>query len=219
MEIKRSHPSDHLPSTIVNSKYLEYDLMLPEHVDGLRILDIGGGLTTVPRELAARNARIVAVDIRYADIQTLINSASEAIEEIDIFLRDTNEIDNNQKKAIVQSFQHMKEKAQNYLYQKPNYLVAADMYQLPFADNTFDFTYSRMCLDRAGTYEDFNEAFDEAYRVTKKGGEIQVAPFDLPKLVQYGSKLEKMYGNTNVLVRWSPNPANETGFITVFKQN
>tara|TARA_B100000745_G_scaffold219274_1_gene145986 strand:+ start:2902 stop:3342 length:441 start_codon:yes stop_codon:yes gene_type:complete len=59
----------------------------------------------------------------------------------------------------------------------PGYIVADATKEIPFSDNTFEITmaYANPIFDTESI-----EAYSEALRVTKEGGQLRIGPFFLP---------------------------------------
>lgn len=74
-------------------------------------------------------------------------------------------------------------------YSNVEFLVA-DMNELPFLDNTFDFVYSSLAIHYNGTPE---KTYEEVFRVLKPGGEFL---FSIAHPLRWGSEEVELNGET-----------------------
>lgn len=149
--------------------------VLPSNFNGLRVLDICAGESDLTASLIAKGADAIAVDYSYKNpdflhrrrIQTYIkNLEREGITD-DVLLR----VAQLDAKVSTQRFkQSLAENSERY--------IQGSALDLPFADNSFDEVFSFWGI--VGVFEDhmfsFRRAVNEAIRVTKPGGRIQIGP-------------------------------------------
>ncbi|MBI2327947.1 methyltransferase domain-containing protein [Candidatus Curtissbacteria bacterium] len=147
----------------------------PKNLEGLTILDIGGGTSTVTLELTGREAKAIAIDYRYGNIVDLRSSVdrylsgdlrekiSEAQDEQSLKIILAPPPGTNTKSwpiSIIRAWAELKEStaidtAMENLsnirffaaYQRGQRpYVAGTASHLPFADNSVDFCFSIRCM-------------------------------------------------------------------------
>ena len=180
MNAKRDHYLNRLNSTHLRSSELRRYVELPSVLHGRSILDIGAGTSTASMDFVANGARVIAVDLRFRNIEEIRKSSTEYFRCFrsnleDPVLRSRNplllyvyEDDRTDSKRFFADFAGVS---------RGSY-VAGDMWRLPFADDSFDFVVSIRCL--ADCYVDadlFLEAACEALRVAKPGATVQISPW------------------------------------------
>ncbi|MBI4100459.1 class I SAM-dependent methyltransferase [Candidatus Microgenomates bacterium] len=112
-------------------------LDLPEDVRGMRILDIGGGASTVTLELARRGTQAVAIDYKYDDFTKLRTSMNKFTDKL------------KKMRGRVKSAKLFREIGDTFFNSIPEGLgqyAAALAGDLPFLDETFDLCFSTRCL-------------------------------------------------------------------------
>lgn len=191
-------------STSYDLRGIRPDIFIPENVNGLKILDIGGGASTIALELAEEGAEAVAIDFRYADPKDLkrsvdrTNTGTKHLRHnqkvIDTQLKVAKQLGNPQLRRIVnssvkESDQVLKEAMKRFRKNRDTFFnsigngrvdyVAALAGHLPFADETFDMCIaaSSISVFSINDAEVFNQTVDEALRVLKPGGILEIIPW------------------------------------------
>jgi ubiquinone/menaquinone biosynthesis C-methylase UbiE len=138
---------------------------MPEQVDGLTILDVGGGASDTTAKLIELGADAYAIDPRYKNMGQLKGEVRAINTQYDP--KDQREIDDALERFKLSTKTH-----------KDHYLDASAI-SLPFPDNHFDLVFSKTAVL---FYLDvdigiLNTAVDECLRVTKSKGTIRFFPF------------------------------------------
>lgn len=139
-------------------------IAFPKKVEGLTMLDIGGGASTVTLELNKRGARAVAIDYKYLNFEHLISSLNK-----DAWLTNEGGQDFN---LFLKAFK---------VEEKP--YIAALASHLPFENNTFDFCFSLYAIS---SFISLNkdvllQSINEGLRVLNPGGQLQIYPWTDPQ--------------------------------------
>ncbi len=210
---------DRLPTTVAPVDGVRELIDLPSSLKGKLVLDIGAGVTDRPTYFNNHGARLVSVDINYSNPDKMFNEAA-------LFV----------KSALGSEGDLYKKAAGNFFidYLKINrsgVYVTGDAMNLPFKDNTFDFAYSTHCLvSFMHDPEMFGMAIQEALRVIKKGGKLQVSPFFEQRIVDMvlAMRMPALPGSINdaqdflkkIGVKFSTRPTKKSGtyFIEFIKK-
>lgn len=142
-------------------------ILLPERVEGLRILDVGAGASDATAELLRFGADAYAID-------PLFRSKSELrgkVKKHNRLVVDKTDLKIERANAIERFAQSIKKNPERY--------VQASATSIPFEENFFDIVYSRIAIL---PYLDFDieiltQAIQECLRVTKPGGSIRLFPY------------------------------------------
>lgn len=191
-------------STSYDLRGIRPDIFVPEDVSGLRILDIGGGASTIALELAKEGAQTVAIDFRYADTGDLkrsvdrTNTGTKHLRHnqkvIDAQLKVAKKLGSPHFKRIVnssvkESDQVLKEAMKRFRKNRDTFFdsigngqtdyVASLAGHLPFKDGTFDMCIaaSSISVFSINDPEVFHQTVDEAFRVLKPGGILEIIPW------------------------------------------
>jgi SAM-dependent methyltransferase len=180
LPVKREQYLHRLNSTHLRSIEVRRYVELPINVAGRSILDIGSGTSTASMDFARAGARVVALDLRFRDIEELKRSSGDYFECFRSNLDDP--VLRKRNPTLVLVYQGDREDSQRFfrdVAESPcGCYVAGDLWKLPFADNSFDFVVSIRCL--ADCYVDpdiFVDAASEALRVVKPGSLVQISPW------------------------------------------
>jgi ubiquinone/menaquinone biosynthesis C-methylase UbiE len=167
--------SSHLQSSQV-SRYVE----LPARLEGRTILDIGAGTSTASMDLSEKGARLVALDLRFRDVEEIRRSSVLYFKMYESSLGDPvlkrrnpmlESVYEDDRKDLTRFFGDWSDGCRGTY-------VAGDLWKLPFADDTFDLVYSIRCLSDCYADPDcFLEAACEALRVVKPGSSVQISPW------------------------------------------
>lgn len=131
---------------------------IPEGVNGLTILDVGGGGSDFTATLLEKGADAYAVDYLYASRSDLKGKAKKNIDDL---RKKKAPWAITQERALERCIESMK--------RNPSHYMAVSATELPFPDNFFNLVVSTSCivpyldLDR----EAFFTAVSECIRVTK----------------------------------------------------
>lgn len=161
------------PSTASDFDMVSSSIVFPRELKGLRILDIGGGLSLATHVLRRKGAEAVSVDYKYRNLK-------ELKESLDRHLKQQSQ---GARAAIMKPFVRMqREKGQHFfnsLRPHPSQYVAAYAGALPFLSESFDFCFSEQSLSMLPlqNIDVFLLDFFEAMRVLKPGGELQIHPW------------------------------------------
>lgn len=144
-------------------------LDLPEKLQGVRILDVGGGASDLTAELLDRGADAYAVDPRYRSRSDLKGRVRKHIKG----LYSTTDRDHMRRsfKTLERFMQSTKTHANRY--------KSAYASELPFPDDYFDIIFSIDCIT---VYLDIDSnllyrATQECIRTVKSGGKVHFFPF------------------------------------------
>lgn len=157
---------EHAPPTSLPARLAFDCLHLPEDLQGLRILDVGAGGSSMIADLLEKGADAYAVDPKYksrADMKGRILNHNKTgfAEKEDQIIRN---------EALERFLQSIKQNPERY---KVAYAT-----NLPFPDEHFDLVFS---IAAVTVYSDLDKLvlkkiMDEIVRVTKPGGQIQLYP-------------------------------------------
>ena len=177
---KREHYLNRLNSTHLRSIEVRRYVELPTNVAGRSILDVGSGTSTASMDFARSGARVVALDLRFRDIEELKRSSGDYFTCFKSNLNDP--VLRKRNPTLVLVYQGDREDSERFfrdLALSPRgCYVAGDLWKLPFADNSFDFVVSIRCLSDCYVDPDiFVDAAAEALRVTKPGAMVQISPW------------------------------------------
>lgn len=177
---KREQYLKRLTSTHLRSSELRRYVELPAHVDGRSILDIGAGTSTISMDFAADGARVIALDLRFRNVDEIRTSSGDYFRCYRSNLDDP--VLRKRNAALEGVYVDDREDSKRFFIDfaraSQGFYVAGDLWKLPFADNSFDFVFSIRCL--ADCYVDsevFLEAACEALRVAKPGSTVQISPW------------------------------------------
>lgn len=134
--------------TGVNFELAQRVIDFPQDVKGLKMVDLGGGISTVTNGLRMRGAEAFAVDYRYDDLNNLKaslhpNGFSQI--ELDEFVRD-------------------------YAENRERYIpILIGKERLPFEDESVDWIFSTKCLTTIllDDWRTFLRAYEEILRILK----------------------------------------------------
>jgi len=179
-DAKREKYLTRLNSTHLRSGDLRRYVELPAALGGRSVLDIGAGTSTASMDFAAEGAKVIALDLRFRNLEELKRSSGDYFKCFRSNLDDP--LLRRRNPLLVYVFEHDRQDAGRFFTDfargsRGSY-VAGDLWHLPFADNSFDFVCSIRCL--ADCYVDadiFLEAAREALRVAKAGSMVQVSPW------------------------------------------
>jgi SAM-dependent methyltransferase len=169
-----------LNSTHLGSSELRRYVDLPAVLDGRSVLDIGAGTCTASMDFAAKGARVVALDLRFRNVEELRRSSGDYFKSFRANLDDP--VLRQRSPLLVHVYEEDREDSKRFFRDfargSRGTYVAGDLWHLPFADSTFDLVLSIRCL--ADCYVDadiFLEAACEALRVAKPGSIVQISPW------------------------------------------
>ncbi len=140
-------------------------VLIPEEVNGLKILDVGAGASDAVKRLSDLGADAYAIDPRYrsrSDLKGLVRKHNKVLEGEDSARRE-------------QALESFMESIKN----TPERYKTASATDIPFTNDFFDIVYSRIAV----TYyldvdrDIFSKAVSECIRVTKPGGSIRFFPY------------------------------------------
>jgi len=83
-------------------------------------------------------------------------------------------------------------------------IIRADACQIPFADNSFDYIVSNLCLHNIPDKKNRNAACREIMRVLKPGGTALISDFMYTN--EYGAEFKKLGMETSNSISWLPAP-------------
>ncbi len=163
------------------------NIVFPQDVGGLRILDIGSGGSNSSLLLREKGAIVVALDPRHKDLPSLKRFVDKYIS--DRFSDSEITVDQNtqsgelwiakyelgvNKRRTIKAFDEFLNQAN-----AGEGNVAGTAEALPFLDNSFDFIFSHDCISRihVHNFEMFIQAIQEGLRVLKPGKEFQIGPW------------------------------------------
>jgi ubiquinone/menaquinone biosynthesis C-methylase UbiE len=169
-----------LNSTHLRSIELRRYVELPASVTGRSILDIGSGTSTASMDFARSGARVVALDLRFRNLEELKRSSGDYFKCFQSNLNDP--VLKKRNPTLVLVYQSDREDSERFfrdLARTPRgCYVAGDFWKLPFADDSFDFVVSIRCLSDCYVDPDiFVDAATEALRVVRPGSSVQIAPW------------------------------------------
>ncbi|MPZ48363.1 MAG: methyltransferase domain-containing protein [Dehalococcoidia bacterium] len=141
---------------------------LPKKLRNARVLDIGTGLSDFPAWLRARGAEAYGLDLTYGrGMDWVINDSIQRAAE-DVY---------KEPEALTFT-QQMADRFRASLAPAPAIYVAASALDLPFKNGSFDLVTSSLGI--FGTldhdYEMLQTGFNEALRVLRRGGKLQLSP-------------------------------------------
>jgi len=151
---------------------------LPEDMAGLRVLDVCAGGSDLTAVLATQGADSRAIDINYDNID-YVNGAVSA-HYINAFLEDGDKASGPDYLAAMEAIAnqpHVQAFRRSFAQERFRY-VAAPAHEIPFADDFFDLVLSHNGI-LGVTQEDplvLEASVEEAIRVAKAGGQIQLGP-------------------------------------------
>lgn len=165
-----------LPSSMPRGEYAHV-IRFPD-VRGKTVLDIGSGSSDCVKWLNSNGAKAYGIDVRYADLQVLRSdvdvSFSRVKKRIMAYKKPEHEKINHLR-AIDASRRNFEDDIRI----NPGRYLASFASRLPFTDESFDFVFSLNCithgLDR--DYSVLENCVNDALRVLKPGGELQLYPF------------------------------------------
>ena len=177
---RKEHYFKRLTSTHLRSSELRRYVELPAQLDGRAILDIGAGTSTVSMDLVSTGARVIALDMRFRNIEEMRTSSDTYFKGYKSNLDDPALKKRNPMLATV--YEHDRADStrffRDFVGESRGLYVAGDLWKLPFADSSFDFVLSIRCLSDCYVDSDvFLEAVCEAMRVAKAGSMVQISPW------------------------------------------
>jgi len=141
---------------------------LPKKLRRVKVLDIGSGLSDFPAWLRARGADVYALDLTYGNGMDWVvaDSIERAAADVD-----------REPEALVFT-EKMAERFRASLAATPSMYIAASALDLPFKSGSFDLITSSLGI--FGTldhdYALLETGFNEALRVLRRGGKLQISP-------------------------------------------
>lgn len=168
-------------------------LDFPEDVSGMRILDIGAGGSDLTAKLLEDGADAYAVDPLYKSRSDVKGKARLQLEHIQ------SHGDRNYYRQSLEALERFSESIKG----NPDRYKIAFATNLPFPDNYFDLVFSSAAilgyLDI--DYELLLKSTQEALRVTKPCGKVQLWPYDLDRI---GDQNEQVTQTRNAnLFKWT----------------
>jgi SAM-dependent methyltransferase len=177
---KREHYLKRLLSTHLRSSELRRYVELPAHLNGQSILDIGAGTSTTSMDCVDGGARLVALDLRFRNVDEVRSSSGDYFNGYKSNLADPLLKQHNPMLQVVYDSDKADSKRffEDFVGRSRGIYVAGDLWHLPFADKSFDFVFSIRCLsDCFVDPEVFLDAVSEALRVVKPGSTVQISPW------------------------------------------
>jgi ubiquinone/menaquinone biosynthesis C-methylase UbiE len=146
---------------------------LPKDITGISILDIGAGMSLFSEAVFQEGAKPIAIDVNYDQPKRLLENFTQTFRAV---------MNNNSTQDVQASQEYFDQKVQLFEYSfsqlHPDLYIPASATHLPFKPNTFDLVVSLNGI--FGTLDvdaDLMRAgLNEAIRVVKRGGLVQVAP-------------------------------------------
>lgn len=138
-------------------------LRLPQNYfhPGMKILSIGEGLSDFAKDLCVeKGADAIAIDPIYQIGRAVLQTDPKRVQDA---LRDAYD-----GRVVYKSGYQSKQ--DEVLLPDPKKIAAAEIYNLPFTDGTFDTVFANQLL----AYIDLSRAVPELVRVVKPGGEIRI---------------------------------------------
>lgn len=137
----------------------------------LSVLELGGGQSPFAAWWAAQGGNIVSVDVQYRSIPELEAAVNDGLAYL-LTLPKNRGARGIAREGSILGAQRL---WQAYFERGIRPYVAADVYSLPFADQSFDRIYSLNFVTGLRN-EKFCRALDEAWRVLRPGGKMVLAP-------------------------------------------
>ena len=177
---KKEHYLKRLNSTHLRSSELRRYVELPADLRGRCILDIGAGTSTTSMDFVRKGARLVALDLRFRNVDEIRKSSGEYFNSYRSSLADPNLRRRNP--VLEHVYEGDKEDSRRFFTDfapgARGIYVAGDLWKLPFTGDSFDFVFSIRCLSDCFVDPDiFVEATAEALRVAKPGSTVQISPW------------------------------------------
>ncbi len=145
---------------------------LPENYQGIKILDICGGVSSFSEWVNQNGGIPQAIDFNYAFLGTLIDNYKDTFKNV------MDQDPNPNLEDYQKGFEMRLTPFALSLDQHPSIYIAASATHLPFKDNYYDYVVSLNGI--FGTLDEdpdiLKMALNEAIRVVKKGGTVQLAP-------------------------------------------
>ncbi len=169
-----------LESSHLRSSELRKYVDLPGHLDGWSILDLGSGTSTISMDLRGNCGRVVALDLRFRNLEEVRESSFYYFRRFKANLGDP--LLRQRHPMLEQVYEGDVSDASRFFDDITGntcgVYVAGDLFSLPFTDASFDLAYSVRCLsDYYADADLFVEAVCEALRVVKDGGTLQISPW------------------------------------------
>jgi ubiquinone/menaquinone biosynthesis C-methylase UbiE len=180
LHARREHYLKRLLSTHLRSSEFRRYVELPAHIGGCSILDIGAGTSTTSMDFAQKGARVVALDLRFRNIDEVRTSSTDYFRCFKSNLDDPALTRNHP--MLMHVYEHDRLDSHRFFNDfvgaSLGVYIAGDLWHLPFADGSFDFVLSIRCLSDCFVDPDiFLEAVREALRVAKPGSSVQISPW------------------------------------------
>lgn len=174
--------AENSPSTASDFSLVSRDISFLNRLSGLYILDIGSGTSLAPSELGRLGAKAFAVDFRYKSLKELKRNIDRYLTNPAFYSnRPVLPLSNEERRAEREFIRWMRKNKEAFfarVSRDRSIYIAALAGSLPFRDETFDLCFSVNCLNALLTdFEVFVDCVDEAMRVLKKGGELQITPW------------------------------------------
>lgn len=172
---------------------------LSEEIAGLRVLDMGTGVSLVVRELNERGAQAVGIDLKYRDRPTLKRSFNHNFRKIKRQYSWMN------RPEVVEAAKVTGEMFFNTIGEPESQYIAASATHLPFADGVFDLALSISCHStyflKGKRLDILQDQTTEALRVLRAGGEFRIYPWlDSDYIVYLWEESE--YNNAEKFLGW-----------------
>jgi len=212
-------------TTAESFRKISKDINFPRDIRGKVILDVGSGGSDTVAELRKRGAHAVGVDLQYDNIPGLTVHLAQQLADPMAWMegRRWPNITKEQADQMLGLDQPMPPRFAQWIIDhggdyrarmalthrrflndvsagNSNY-VAATAEALPFRDNSVDFYFSIEAITAfmLGSKNVFENVMNEAYRVVKPGGEIQLHPWISPD-PNYWSE-QQVYNGMEYMVR------------------
>lgn len=175
---------EQIASSVSNFVVTSEGIHFPDNLKELRILDIGGGASTVVFELRKRGADAISIDPRFENLKTFRSAVGQYINEAEkyadspVFALATNKVWDTTKRRMRQTRDAFFNKVKRG--EKPFIIAIAG--NLPFQNNKFDFCFSENAISPGLLFdpEVALNAIREILRVLKNGGQAQIHPWYKP---------------------------------------
>lgn len=203
---RNSYSPNRVLTTAESFGKVSKDINFPRNLYGKVVLDVGSGGSDTVAELKKRGANALGVDIQYGNIHGLTCHLAQQLVDPMAWVEGRNwpDITKEQAYEMLGVDQPMPPKFAQWMIShlgdprsrmalthrhflndasaKNSHYIAATAESLPFRDKSVDFYFSIEAITAfmLGTKRVFERVMDEAHRVIRPGGEIQLHPWISP---------------------------------------
>lgn len=156
-------------------------ISFPEDIEGKVVIDICSGASDAALELSKIGAKACGVDFRYGNLKELKRKIDNSLNNYQSTVKE------DESPELIRMIRKMRDKFFQFADSGTGDYIAAMASSLPFKDDSVDFCFSTHGISGiySGDHRTTLGLIQEAIRVVKPGGEIQLYPWLIPDLKQH----------------------------------